>query len=653
MIRRGWGDEAHPDTAIAGLFTNYILGIEPAEPGFKAFTYRIPASARIGWASGRVPTPHGEISASWLKRKDGALEVYVNVPQGTTCRLELPEPFGEPKTFGPGLHKKMFKPYERNMNHKQAEVCPERQNDKMPGDPAAADGGMELLVSRYADAAAAEQDVSRAAGLRTALKADGSWGDINYFDRKSSDWRVGAHVRVRLCILAADWRRNGSRESLDAAHRALGFWLERRFRNPNWWWNIIGVPMSIGDAGLMMDGELTDEERRGIIELMTVKEPRVTAQNFVWMSEIRLKRGLLARDEALVKSALKDVLREVRMGKTEGIRSDWCFHQHGEQPQFGNYGLNFILSQSSLATLLAGTGFEYPPEKLELVRNLASEGYSWICWKGMMDVSAVGRQLHRDAQRGKAAGVERAFANLEKTGWARPAPRLGFRYFDKSAYAVYRANGFMASVRASTPRIIGTETWINEDNAKGMCMADGALMTYATGREYENVFPLWDDWRMIPGVTAYLGKPVVRKDSRNRRDDIRAGTQGDGGFFEFTFEREGLVAHKKWTFSPDGIVCEGSGISASDGAYEVATCVEHAWAAPDAGVVEQSDAVSSFRNGAFVYTVHAPKDAIRFELAEREGNFNTFMLAHESAPVKGRVFSLRILHGKTQEGRKP
>ena len=152
---------------------------------------------------------------------------------------------------------------------------------------------------------------------------------------------------------------------------------------------------------------------------------------------------------------------------------------------------------------------------------------------------------------------------------------------------------------------------------------------------------------MIPGVTAYLGKPVVRKDSRNRRDDIRAGSAGDGGAFEFTFEREGLVAHKKWTFSPDGIACEGSGISASDGAYEVATCVEHAWAAPNAGVVERKDGVSRFRNGAFVYTVHAPKDAVSFELAEREGNFNTFMLAHEPTPVKGRVFSLRILHGKS------
>ena len=154
----------------------------------------------------------------------------------------------------------------------------------------AAEGGLELLVARYADAAAAEQDVSRAAALRASLKADGSWGDIDYSDKSRSEWPVGAHVRARLRILAADWRRNGSRESLEAAHRALGFWLKHRFGNPNWWWNIIGVPMSLGDAGVMMDGELTDAERRGIIELMTVEEPghAKTGQNFAWMSENRL-----------------------------------------------------------------------------------------------------------------------------------------------------------------------------------------------------------------------------------------------------------------------------------------------------------------------------------------------------------------------------
>ena len=511
-----------------------------------------------------------------------------------------------------------------------------------------AGGGVDRLVSRYADATAAVQDISGVAKYRATISPDGAWPDIDYSSQLRSKWPTATkHLKGRLDALAADWHRNRNRASLDAAHLALRFWISRRFTNPNWWWNIIGVPMYIGEAALMMDAELTDEERRGVIEIMSVKEPTtMNGQNLAWIAENRLRKGLLARDEGTVREALAVITGVVRIGDRAGIQEDWCFHQHGAQPQFGNYGLSFLSSQSRLAAILADTDFTYPPEKLELVRSLASEGYSWIVWNGMMDVSALGRQLFRNAQRNRANAVMGAFANLEKTGWRRPSARVGFRYFHKSAYAVYRAAGFMASIRASTPSIIGVETWINEDNTKGMCMADGALMTYVTGREYENVFPLWDDWRMIPGVTAYLGKPVHRQNSRNKRDDIRAAADGDGGAFEFTFSREGLVARKKWTFSPDGIVCEGSGISANDGTYEVATCVEHSRAAGNAGVVYRREGESRFRNGALVYTIHAPKDAIRFEVAERRGSFSTFMLSQPFDPEKGRVFSLRILHGK-------
>jgi len=107
LIRKGWGDEAHPDTAIAGLFTNYILGIEPAEPGFKTFTCRIPVTTRLAWASGRVPTPHGEIRASWLKNGKGEFEVHLSVPKGTKCRLVLPG--GQPMVVEPGQFKKNFR----------------------------------------------------------------------------------------------------------------------------------------------------------------------------------------------------------------------------------------------------------------------------------------------------------------------------------------------------------------------------------------------------------------------------------------------------------------------------------------------------------------------------------------------------------------
>ncbi len=105
LIRNGWGDEAHPDTALAGMLTNYILGIRPVKPGFALFALRVPSTRRITWASGEVPTPHGGISASW-QRKGKGTEVYVNVPAGTKCRLEVPG--HAPVVLGPGSFKKTF-----------------------------------------------------------------------------------------------------------------------------------------------------------------------------------------------------------------------------------------------------------------------------------------------------------------------------------------------------------------------------------------------------------------------------------------------------------------------------------------------------------------------------------------------------------------
>ena len=75
---RGWGDEAHPDTAIAGILSNYILGVEPTEPGFAKYSVRPRPSKGVTSASGIVPTPWGALQVSWRLGKDGKPEV--------TCR---------------------------------------------------------------------------------------------------------------------------------------------------------------------------------------------------------------------------------------------------------------------------------------------------------------------------------------------------------------------------------------------------------------------------------------------------------------------------------------------------------------------------------------------------------------------------------------
>ena len=68
-----WGDEAHPDTALAGDLTAGILGIRPLEPGYARFAFEPDPPAGIDWAEGVVPTPRGPIKASW-RRVNGKIE---------------------------------------------------------------------------------------------------------------------------------------------------------------------------------------------------------------------------------------------------------------------------------------------------------------------------------------------------------------------------------------------------------------------------------------------------------------------------------------------------------------------------------------------------------------------------------------------------
>lgn len=83
LMRKGWGDEAHPDTALAGVLTDSILGIRPIEPGYKTFVVDPIPVPGITWAKGRVPTVEGFIDVEW-KLVDGHPDIRVTAPKGLT-----------------------------------------------------------------------------------------------------------------------------------------------------------------------------------------------------------------------------------------------------------------------------------------------------------------------------------------------------------------------------------------------------------------------------------------------------------------------------------------------------------------------------------------------------------------------------------------
>ena len=79
----------HPyGSGPAYVLHQVVLGVRPAAPGWTRALIR-PAALGLGWASGIVPTPRGDIRLSW-ERGDGSWKLDVELPPGVAGDLVLP-----------------------------------------------------------------------------------------------------------------------------------------------------------------------------------------------------------------------------------------------------------------------------------------------------------------------------------------------------------------------------------------------------------------------------------------------------------------------------------------------------------------------------------------------------------------------------------
>ena len=67
-----------------------ILGISPAEPGYRSVRIAPRPGGGLTWARGSLQTRHGLVAVSWQAAEDNRLDVTVTLPDGITAELELP-----------------------------------------------------------------------------------------------------------------------------------------------------------------------------------------------------------------------------------------------------------------------------------------------------------------------------------------------------------------------------------------------------------------------------------------------------------------------------------------------------------------------------------------------------------------------------------
>lgn len=514
---------------------------------------------------------------------------------------------------------------------------------------------------------------------------NGTWPDINYLDQKRSGWEPRVHTE-RILELTKQYASSKSpyyhsAKVKSCIHKALNYWFTTKPVCSNWWYNQIGVPKTLGNAFLLFESQLTAEERQSAIEVMKNARFGMTGQNKVWLAGNVLIRALLQNDKELVRQARDSIVSEIVTGQAEGIQPDWCFHQHGTQQQFGNYGLAFLSSMSFYSGVFAGTSMAFSNEQLEILRQLIDKGYRWILWKGQMDISALGRQFFRKGQTHK--GLSTAFAATELGGGMSetcnatahalcsenfqpntPNTLTGNKHFFCSNYTIHRCPTWMATVKMASDKVIGTET-LNGDNMKGFHSADGATYVYTDGHEYLDIFPLWD-WRKLPGVTAIESDapmPIVEGNRpRNNSNFVGGLSDGQQGMTVMDLNRAGLQARKAWIFTDNFILCLGAGIH-TDSTLTVTTAIEQCHKQdslyllhPDRKwqVIEGKKKLNQINETRFFhnhtgYIAWGKKLNVTVLTEKRTGQWHEIMQMYPPENVSGEIVQLCLNHGTTPQ----
>ncbi len=506
-------------------------------------------------------------------------------------------------------------------------------------------------------------DLEKISGYISRMNPDGSWSDINYADTKRSGWEPKQHAD-RVLEMVKVYRTPGtclygSNDLDEKIHRALGYWFTAKPKCLNWWQNEIGVPKTLGPACLLIEDELSPAEHEGIIEVVSAARIKMTGQNKVWLAGNVLIRGLLQTDPALVKMARDTIVSEICVGRAEGIKNDWSFHQHGPQQQFGNYGLAFLTGMGFYYRLFKGTPYCFDEEHERILRTFINEGYKWTIWNRHMDVSALGRQLFHHAQLHKAYALAFTAEEFGINGFPMHGnPLVGHKHFDESDYTIHRAPSWMASVKMSSSRVIGTEV-VNEDNHLGYYLGDGATYYYVRGDEYRDVFPFLD-WRKIPGVTAYEDDapiPNIRQNKSRNRSGLVGGLERDShGMSAMCFDRDSLRARKAWLITDEFVMCLGGALN-SDSLRNVTTSIDTRMKRGALSLLDEngewrevvgkeckSSGLTRLYHDSVGYII-SPTAPVLFESGHRCGSWSTFMKMYRPVAVEGDVVSLHLSHG--------
>ncbi len=532
-------------------------------------------------------------------------------------------------------------------------------------------------------------DESEIKGIIQAMKHDGSWPDINYQDVSRTGFQHSKHLQY-LFDVARAYKKPASPfyqkpEVKKAVSIALDFWLAHDFICDNWWWNEMGTPNWMINIMLVLDKDLTERQKTEGLKIAG----RANLEGFgarpggdlIQIAGMLGKQALFRRDETILERVVNVMANEIKITTGRGLKPDMSFHHRVDNViSTLSYGLGYASSFSYWAVKIAGTKFNFPESAVKLLIDYYLDG---IC-KSMVygkfpDPGAKNRDLSRKGTL-NPAGTDLP-ENLIKTSDYRRdeleqivkirkgeiEPELTWdRFFWHSEYFTHQRRGYFSSVRMHSSRNHTVEEPHNEEGLKNHHLGDGSNFISVTGKEYLDIFPVWD-WQKIPGTTVVQKpalphwKQIARKGLTDFVGGVSDGTYGAAAF-DFKSAHDPLKARKAWFFFDDEFVCLGTEISAESD-YPVYTTINQCLVDNAVVVKTQKDEVTLDRgkhnlsNVSWVYHggvgyVFPKPETVNISNALSTGTWKE--INHQAAsatdPIQMAVFTLWLDHGIRPNG---
>jgi chondroitin AC lyase len=538
--------------------------------------------------------------------------------------------------------------------------------------------------------------------LRAAMKADGTWPDINYRDTASSNWDPLQHMArlhdMVLCYTTPqnDLYRNESlkKDILKAFHA----WLNRSPESHNWFANQIHVPQKFANILLLLKTDttltrvLSASERDAALGI--VKKAHIarainlglnTGANRLERASITLRRAAVEEDDALAREsvgAISDVIRIVGPGK-EGIQADRSFHQHGSQFYMAGYGLS-MWKILDLMEWLQGTSLALSQDRLKVLTDFMLDGYVGLTRGKMIHPAGAGRgvtgpygistqgllaplnqliELNPNYRRQELIAYQQELSAVWK---GQPfVKKEDANYYYASDAASYHASQLSVFIKTSSPSTRQPETG-NSAGLKNLHLADGTHFFVKKGDEYLNTQPFLN-WRNLPGTTTainstYSLKPAFDWGVPGTAVHVGGAANGAQLLSFMDYSRNSVKEKKTWVAMDGQIIYLGANVAAPASVGQIVSNVNQV---PSTGQVVYNDGVSSFNLGSgskvssgiswvwhdgLVYHFPVPVDlsvgsrAVSGAWSEINAN------ASDTVAVKN-MFNLAVNHGVSPQGR--